>query len=180
MKKILKRLSKIQWVLIIVAVLAAGYYLFNGALPFQKVDVTMKEQKAKSGETVIQIEDADLSQIAVEFPMDMSETAIQDAIHKMSHQKVIANKKWGAIPLTKERVERLLEIVNTHPAKYENATLYIAILNRWDKGEFSRVDNDHNAIWNLQGGTIGKATGVLSLDEEKAYIEKNFHIKVKQ
>jgi hypothetical protein len=45
------------------------------------------------------------------------------------------------------------------------------ILNRWAEGDFSRADKDHNAIWNVQGGTIGEATGVMSPEEEQQYLE---------
>ncbi|WP_054751901.1 DUF6241 domain-containing protein [Piscibacillus salipiscarius] len=49
--------------------------------------------------------------------------------------------------------------------------VYQSILNRWAAGDFTQADDDHNAIWDLKGGTIGYATGVLSDEEEQAYIE---------
>ncbi|WP_411675014.1 DUF6241 domain-containing protein [Cytobacillus kochii] len=48
------------------------------------------------------------------------------------------------------------------------------MLDKWSKGDFSNVDNDHNYFWSLQNGTIGKATGILSPEEEEAFIEKYF------
>ena len=39
----------------------------------------------------------------------MTEEQVQDAIHQMSHQKVRAEKKWGFIPLTRERVDRSIK-----------------------------------------------------------------------
>ncbi len=52
-----------------------------------------------------------------------------------------------------------------------NEDVYRDILERWADGDFSRVDQDHNAIWNMQNGTIGKATGILNAEEEKVYKE---------
>ena len=39
--------------------------------------------------------------------------------------------------------------------------------------DFSQVDQDHNTVWRLQGGTIGEATGILTPKEEQAYIESH-------
>lgn len=108
------------------------------------------------------------------FSEDMKEYAVQDAIHFMSHQKVKANEKWGSLQLTEERVDRLIDIIEKNQGKYKHAQLYLDILYRWKDGDFTKADEDHNAIWDLKGGTIGKATGVLSPEEEERYIEKNF------
>ncbi|CEG25952.1 DUF6241 domain-containing protein [Bacillus sp. B-jedd] len=108
------------------------------------------------------------------FSDDMKEYAVQDAIHFMSHQKVKANEKWGSLQLTEERVDRLIDIIEKNKGEYKHDQLYLDILYRWKEGDFSKADEDHNAIWDLKGGTIGKATGVLSPQEEERYIEKNF------
>ncbi|WP_268872885.1 DUF6241 domain-containing protein [Neobacillus fumarioli] len=54
---------------------------------------------------------------------------------------------------------------------------YKDILERWAAGDFSQIDKDHNTIWDLQGGTIGKATGMATPKEEMAFIEKNFKVE---
>jgi hypothetical protein len=182
MKKYLKRLSKVQMSIILLAVLAIGFYYFYSteSLPFQKADVVVKEAKTEEGKSVLQVQDATSEQAEREFPVDMAESEVMAALHKMSHQKVTAKKKWGAIPLTPQRVDRLLTVVTQNKAKYENSQLYINILNRWAEGDFSQADDDHNAIWNLQGGTIGKATGLASTHEEKLFIEENFNIKLEK
>lgn len=179
MKKYLKNLSWAQRLMILTAILAAGgyYYFSNGPFLFKKDAVIVKEQTTKDGETVINVEDTDRNKIAEEFPLNMTEKEVMNAIHSMSHQKVIADKKWGAIPLTTERVNRLIEAVEGNRSGYANSKLYLDILTRWANGDFSRVDSDHNAIWNLQGGTVGKATGIASPQEEKEFIEEKFHIK---
>ena len=104
------------------------------------------------------------------FPLNMSEYQMQESIHAMSHQKVKANQKWGKILLTQARVKRLIEITETKKNEWTYSDIYLDILYRWYEGDFSRADKDHNAIWNLQSGSIGKATGLLSPIEEKNYI----------
>lgn len=101
---------------------------------------------------------------------ELTDDNIQEYIHGMSHQKVIAEKKWGFYELIPERVEWLLKGVE-ESSDLRHADTYEAILKKWKEGDFSTVDEDHNKIWNLQGGTVGKATGILSEEEEKAYIE---------
>ncbi len=108
------------------------------------------------------------------FPMDMQERSMQNYIHWMSHQKVSAKRKWGAMLITEERIERLLEVALENEQNYQHSYVYIDILSRWQEGDFSKADLDHNAIWELQGGTIGKATGLLTEEEELAYIEDYF------
>ncbi|WP_246938546.1 DUF6241 domain-containing protein [Bacillus pinisoli] len=109
------------------------------------------------------------------FPLEMQEYQIQNAIHFMSHQKVKADEKWGAIQITPERIRRLLVIVEHNQSNYKHSKLYIDILNRWLQGNFSSADDDHNSIWKLQNGNIGEATGVLTADEERKFIEKHFN-----
>ncbi|MGG3467984.1 DUF6241 domain-containing protein [Neobacillus pocheonensis] len=176
MKKYLLNLSRPQRIIIVFAILSLGFYFYfsKGSLLTQKDAVTVNEQKTNEGETVIQLQDKDNEEIAKAFPLEMTEKEVMDKIHKMSHQKIVSDKKWGAIPLTQERVDRLLKVVNNN--HYVNAEVYQSILKRWAKKDFSRVDKDHNEIWDLQGGTIGIAVGISTPDEEKKFIEENFDV----
>ncbi|KAB7665875.1 DUF6241 domain-containing protein [Bacillus sp. B1-b2] len=107
--------------------------------------------------------------LALEYPSDMSELDVQDVIHKMSHTKVHAEEKWGYIVPTQEKIDRILAVVKENSAEYDESDLYISILERWSAGDFSNAVEDHNDIWNLQDGTIGEATRLLSAKEEEEY-----------
>lgn len=50
--------------------------------------------------------------------------------------------------------------------------VYTDILRKWQKKNFNEVDQDHNSVWNLQGGTVGEATGILTEEEEKDYVNQ--------
>lgn len=104
---------------------------------------------------------------------EMTDELFRDFIHKMSHQKVKAEDKWGFYEITDERIEWLLDALDSEDIMrtLKDGDVYLDILNKWDDDVFSEVDKDHNAMWRLQGGTIGKATGILSEDEEQIYIE---------
>ncbi|MFC0560742.1 DUF6241 domain-containing protein [Halalkalibacter alkalisediminis] len=51
--------------------------------------------------------------------------------------------------------------------EYINETTYLGILSRWSIGDFSREVHDYDSIWQLQGGTIGKSTGLDRLEAKR-------------
>lgn len=103
-----------------------------------------------------------------------SDQEVTRIIHLMSHQKIVAvdGEKWGGIKITKERINSLLTIIDKNEIVLEDADEYRAILNRWKDGNFSHAVEDHNEMWNYEGGTIGKASRLATPKEEKAYASK--------
>lgn len=143
----------------------AGDYLNSLDEEEEKTVTELSEEKFENAE-----HDEDLNPFG--DPQDIksvSESQVQDYIHQMSHQKVKASEKWGFYRITDERIKWLIEAVDAND--YEHGEQYMHILMAWNKGAFDRADKHHNIIWEMQGGTIGKATGVMSLDEEEAYLE---------
>ncbi|TDL80958.1 DUF6241 domain-containing protein [Peribacillus frigoritolerans] len=153
--------------------IAISFYAFDFS---GKDSVEVEESNGPKGGKIIEIDEVRTKTIEEEFPMNLSEISVQDAIHGMSHQKIRAKDKWGFIPLTAERVERLTAVVESNINVYKHANVYYDILSRWSKNDFSMVDEDHNAIWEMQNGNIGKATGILSVEQEREFIEKHFEI----
>ncbi|WDL94315.1 PRK06770 family protein [Bacillus sp. HNR-4] len=101
-----------------------------------------------------------------------SEEEVLTAMHHMSHQKVIAQKKWGVIPMSRKNAEKVRDILNN--SNFEKKAELLAIAERWVKGDYSQIVLDHNYFWSTQGGTVGKATGVLDLASEKEFVSNNF------
>ena len=93
-------------------------------------------------------------------------------MHKMTHQKIVANDKWGSILMSKENIDTVHEVIES--SNYPDRNDLLKIITRWKNGDFSRVDADHNSIWTLQGGTIGRAQGIMSIEEERWFIINNF------
>lgn len=165
------KFTKIQKVAIGIALFGLlGTFVYSNMKPnlpdLLKTDVTMAEYGG--------IELIDTKDVAKLFPLDMLDYEIADAIHAMSHQKVEADEKWSEMPLTQERVDRLIEVLKA--GDFENEPVYFGILNRWSGNDFSRVVGDHNIIWEMKNGTVGEATGILSDEEELLYIEENFDV----
>ncbi|WP_338776461.1 DUF6241 domain-containing protein [Metabacillus sp. FJAT-52054] len=104
---------------------------------------------------------------------EWDDAAFQQVLHYMSHQKIAAhnNEKWGAIKITENRIGTLADLLDKHYTELEHADVYKDILSRWESGDFSHAVLDHNSIWTIQGGTIGKATRLLSSEEEEKYIK---------
>ncbi|WP_421381973.1 DUF6241 domain-containing protein [Bacillus salacetis] len=103
------------------------------------------------------------------FISPIKEDIMQQYIHALSHQKVEAEKKWSFYEITDDRILYLLNELDYGDYTYKET--YREILNRWYQKDFSEADRDHNRIWSLLGGTVGKAEGVLSKKEEKQFIE---------
>ena len=94
------------------------------------------------------------------------------AMHHMTHQKVKADKKWGAKPMIPETINEIFDIVsNSDFARKEEL---LAILERWKNGDFSLADVDHNYFWGYQNGNTGKAYGLMNEAEERRFILENF------
>ncbi|WP_345239304.1 DUF6241 domain-containing protein [Pontibacillus salipaludis] len=140
--------------------------------PGTNLDVTVSKDSEEKENNFIELNEKRDTPIEEIYTEGTSESTVQDAIHHMSHQKVIANKKWGALPITMERVNRLIEVVEMN--NYTHKQDYLEILTAWKNKDFDNIDDHHNIIWNIKGGTVGKATGVMSIEEEREFIEDHF------
>ncbi|MBM7605411.1 hypothetical protein JOC75_003434 [Metabacillus crassostreae] len=130
----------------------------------EKGDVDNEENKDSTNETIV------TGNPFGKGTSTLSEEDILNYMHGMSHQKVIAEEKWLHYEMTSERIQYLINEIES--GDYENEEKYLSILNKWKEGDFSEADKDHNIIWRLQGGTVGEATGVMSAEQEESYLEK--------
>lgn len=135
----------------------------------------VSHEDRKTSETLDNLEKL-YSKDGSEFDVDSQwgDDDVLSTIHKMSHQKVKADHKWGSIQITEERIDTLIQIVQQRRPHLAHYNLYITILGEWEKGDFSNVDFHHNQVWALQDGTVGEAYGIMSEEEEKEYIESVF------
>jgi len=104
----------------------------------------------------------------------LSEGEFQIHLHQMTHQKIEATEKRGAIEMTPERIEEMLKILRANEGAYEEYEFYEQSLTAWEEGNFSNAVNVHNTIWEWHNGTVGRATGLLSEEQEARYVEDNF------
>lgn len=111
-------------------------------------------------------------QYAITVPSSAPEKELLSMMHSMTHQKVIASDKWGIIEMNAESIEKAYSIVSA--SDFPSKSALLNILESWQRGDFSRADEDHNYIWTLQGGSVGKATGLMTPEQEQQFIETNF------
>jgi hypothetical protein len=175
MKKTNKN-KKIALVSILIILGTFGFYLYSSGKLKPKESATVTEETTEDGGTIIEIKEERQEPVEKEFPINMSESAVQNAIHGMTHQKVQAEDKWGFVPMTAERIHRLKMVVEKNKDEFTNGTVYLEILNGWLKNDFTNIDDDHNTIWRLQNGTVGEATGIMSTEAERKYISKHYDI----
>lgn len=101
---------------------------------------------------------------------------VEEVIQQMAHQKIIADEKEGSIMITPERIEILLQMVEENKDEYEHHEIYLDILKRWNEGDFSSVDYDHNVLMYIQRSKYvsGVAKGIASKEQEINYIFRVF------
>jgi len=72
----------------------------------------------------------------------------------------VARDKWGYLTLNDENIFTIL----TELAAVENPSFVekrmIEMLSNWYHGDVGSIDKDHNFLWDWEGGTIGKASGM--------------------
>ncbi|WP_010283646.1 DUF6241 domain-containing protein [Bacillus timonensis] len=166
------------WIIIFVLLIGATIGLIFGVYKMldggdaQKT-VTSSEQ-ATGNERESKEQTKKIGGVTYDLKLSQSpeEHEVVQVMHHMTHQKVKADKKWGAKPMIPKTINEIYDVIsNSNFARKEDL---LAIAERWKNGDFSRVDDDHNYFWDYQNGTIGKAYGLLSESEERRFIINNF------
>ncbi|WP_260988438.1 DUF6241 domain-containing protein [Bacillus pseudomycoides] len=101
-----------------------------------------------------------------------AEGVIIDSMHKMTHQKGMANEKNGFIAMSSDNIKKLCQLVNDSDMLTDKEK-YSQILDRWEKGDFSQAVEEHNDMWERADGNVhGKAYRLATSEEEKVYLEE--------
>ena len=105
-----------------------------------------------------------------------SENRFMNILHGMTHQKVYADDKWTLVEMTDERIEEMLVTLDQvkDQGTYEHYDLYYTALTEWKNGDFENAVDVHNQIWSMNSGTVGRATRLLSTEEESAFVEEHY------
>ncbi|CAM4281688.1 Host cell surface-exposed lipoprotein [Lacicoccus alkaliphilus] len=109
----------------------------------------------------------------VQSPSPEIREEIYDMMHRMSHQKVRAEDKWGHLKITEDRIEEVISLLEQY--NVADRTFYHEAMLDWRDGDFSNAVEVHNRIAQPDNGTVqGQAYGLLSKQEEADYIERHF------
>lgn len=88
-------------------------------------------------ENIEKTEDAEVITVSIQEVMGdaPSNEKIHEVMHHMSHQKVRADTKWGAIPLVKSTVDEVYEMVST--SDYHDKAQFITDFRKVESERFS-------------------------------------------
>lgn len=180
-----KRVKQIfKWVLLSIGIAAlivaifGGYKLYKVMYANKYTDGAV-ESKSESEQLDYYVEPTNSPEPEIKAGMMPKDEWHQDKVihtmHLMTHQKIIADTKWGAVEMTPERVAVLYKYVqDTDKNDFEHKDTLLAILEKWKAGNFSSVDDDHNILWGLHDGTKGEATGIFTKEQERDFVERVF------
>lgn len=109
---------------------------------------------------------------------NLSRTTLVKNMHLMTHQKISARSKWGAIPMSEENITAsaeyltLLERNNQiGPNVYKELR---AMLDNWARDDFSQADVEQDRLLRLLNANRGFSNGLATPLEEELYILNNF------
>lgn len=164
-------------IVLVVMVIGIGYfYMKKGEAEATQAP---KSKLTKSEEAKVKTEISNsFYSIKGKIPdyQNMSENELMQEVHVMTHQKVAAEEKWGSSEITKAKVDQLYNVIkNKQFTDHDLQTMLLSILQPWKKGDFSNAVKAHNEIWKYQHGDVGKATRLLTAEEEKKYIDQHFN-----
>lgn len=89
-----------------------------------------------------------------------STEAIVRDVHHMTHGAIVAKEKWGYLTLNDENIFTLLTELSAVENQKPVERRMINMLSNWYHGDVASIDEDHNFLWDWEGGTIGKASGM--------------------
>ncbi|MFB3161444.1 DUF6241 domain-containing protein [Neobacillus sp. 179-J 1A1 HS] len=136
-----------------------------------------KNLKVKEEARLAELED-DINQAKVALGIDQapSEKDLLEILHIMTHQKVRSEEKWGFVHITEVNLLAVREVLQENPAFNQNIDM-LAIVTDWLNNDFGNIVAEHNSIWKMKNGSVGKAYGILSPSEEAALVKEQFGVQ---
>ncbi|EEL69129.1 MULTISPECIES: PRK06770 family protein [Bacillus] len=136
------------------------------------VDKEVSAQIDKKEDPTIVGREVDGVFVDVYVTENSTESEVITAMYHMTHQKVVAERKSGSIPMIQNNAEKLKKIINK--SSFAKRTELVAIADRWAKKDFSKIVEDHNFFSDAQEGNVCKATRAMDAVEEQHYILTTF------
>lgn len=83
------------------------------------------------------------------------EESMLNYLEDMANTIILAEVEWGQEEITPDMVNKLY--LEVYFSDYDCKPTLLNILGRWKRGYFDNAVHDHNDIWSLLGGTVGRA-----------------------
>lgn len=155
----------------LVVVLSIGGIVFVSFPMIENARENLVEESARQLTKESETEPQPLA-IVDDEPYKNNEAGFMQRVHDMTHQKIYANDKWGALEANEENITMMLSLLDEND--YEDEDYYLEVLTKWKEGNFSNAVEVHNKIWRAQDGSIGKAKRLLTPEEEQLFVKNNF------
>ncbi|WP_214875235.1 DUF6241 domain-containing protein [Exiguobacterium sp. CH10] len=101
-----------------------------------------------------------------------------EAMHLMTHQKILATEKAGAIPMTHDNLKEVrdyLELLrDKNKIKSEDYLQLGRIIERWEQAIFDEIDKEQDVLLEEMYAVIGFSNGLATRAEEELFILNNF------
>jgi hypothetical protein len=90
-------------------------------------------------------------------------------LHEMSNTLIYAedDEIWGTVQVSRENIEKVARMFEAAPNSSKVKKLR-AIFEKWQDGNFEDIVDDHNVVWRMLGGNVGKAKAADNKAIEKA------------
>ena len=85
-------------------------------------------------------------------------------VHKMTNNVIVSSQIWGYEEINETNINEALDI-------FKDDEKIVNYLNQWLEKDFSNSVEFHNYIWEMLGGTMGKATD-LDFNKINEVVEK--------
>jgi hypothetical protein len=133
--------------------------------------------KVKEETRLAELED-DINQAKISLGLDKSpsEGDVLEILHNMTHQKVRSEEKWGFVHMSEVNLLAVKEVLRENPTFSQNIEM-LAIVTDWLNNDFSNIVAEHNSIWKMKDGSVGKAYGILSPSEEAELVKEQFGVQ---
>lgn len=154
-----KYIRHMTWVMICLGLTIVVYTVFD-LTRFNSIGTPVINNKAFEKMTIPDGESYKLTEAYDSSQDSIHDDIIFETIHRMANEVVIADKKWGRIGMNEKNINTVtVQVLASDMAKERKMEL-LRILGLWKQGDFRGAHHDHNYVWELLGGTVGKATGV--------------------
>ncbi len=111
-------------------------------------------------------------------PKKLNKGNLVDAMHLMTHQKILATEKAGAIPMTHDNLKEVrdyLELLrDQNKIKNDDYRQLGGIIERWEQAIFDEIDKEQDVLLEEMYAAIGFSDGLATRAEEELFILNNF------
>lgn len=99
--------------------------------------------------------DKSVFRVAYTKPDYKDEIIIYDTMHRMANTKIAAEDKdiSGKLQITKKQMDAVRIIVKQ--MNYPDNSYILGVLDRWEKGDFSLISDEHNYFFNRLSESVG-------------------------